>query len=77
MRELLIVQSFYDTENEPMFKRSLSQYPFVSRKILCLIKLRDLAHLIYFVELVRDAVNMKPNITTTEKSNEGFKKIVS
>ena len=77
MRELLIVQSFCDIENESMFKKSLLQYPFVSQKMLCLIKLRDLAHLIYFFELVRDSVNMKSNITTTEKSIEGFKKIVS
>ena len=74
MRELLIVQSFCDIDNESMFKKSLLQYPFVSQKILCLIKLRDLAHLIYFFELVRD---MKSNVTTTEKSIEGFKKIVS
>ena len=74
MRKLLIVQSFCDIENESMFKKSLLQYPFVSQKILCPIKLRDLAHLIYFFELVRD---MKSNITTAEKSIEGVKKIVS
>ena len=83
MPELLFVQSFCDTENfwRSMFKPSLLQYPFVSYIESFVADQVETSALIviYFFELrkenilagslLRDSVNVKTKITTTQKSN--------
>ena len=86
MPELLFVQSFCDTENfwRSMFKPSLLQYLFVSyieKFVADQVGISALI-VIYFFELrkekilarslLRDSVNVKTKITTTQKSIEGF-----